>query len=131
MNLPVVDFSVVSGCSDASVVALKRAVGSFTMIGLQRSASLMPAGPATATGGLVHLRHDGIAYGIQLLLLMLVFILFSSLIGFQPTDNFVAFVNNLPDVILRLLPNQMGESLGNGLAVARHFSCDGRKVDLM
>ena len=73
----VMPLTVVSGCSDASVVALKRAVVSFTIVGLQRSASLMPGGHVTATGGLVHLRHDGIAYGLQLLLLMLVFILFS------------------------------------------------------
>ena len=57
------------GFVDANVVALKRAVVSFTIGGLQRSASLMPAGHATATGGLVHL-HDGIAYGLQLLLFL-------------------------------------------------------------
>ena len=34
---------VVPRCRNASVVALRRAGGSFTMVGLQRSASLMPA----------------------------------------------------------------------------------------
>ena len=39
------------GFVDASVVALKRAVVSFTIVGLQRSASLMPAGRANQGSG--------------------------------------------------------------------------------
>merc|ERR1719152_471662 len=43
---------------------------------------------------LVHLCHNGGADTFKLLLLMLELILFSSLVGIQPSDDLVAFIND-------------------------------------
>merc|ERR1719158_1589213 len=60
------------------------------------------------SGPLVHLCHDGGADTFKLLLLMLKLILLSSLVSIQPSDDFVAFVDNaflfvFADFVLHLI----------------------------